>query len=703
MNYRHYELTLTAMEDLHTGTGMGGGSDVDAKQARDRHGLPVIRETHFKGLLREAFLLLKRMEKLTPDQVTTCEQLLGKEGPNGFQDAGKCALTPFRTTPEALSHLHITASTSRKPGSRIPLTDTLRNMEMVPANTVFTAKALIPDDPLSKTCFERLLRICTNVGCLRTRGNGRVSTKYTSQEEQGNIPDNAAVTDAQSTCLRLVFRNDSPLCLPAGLARANHVETDRHIFGRRLRGAFAAWYTNRRGIHSYPSILRNDIIVGDGLCIDSRKELLEAVDNLASIKATPFPLSIHAPKGSQHIGPAPWWAKERIHYSKFDLSLHEDKAATGINTTGSTITASYNNMKRPKGDATLISYDEGTSWWRTEPQAVVHMRQKTPDRYGQNSQAPELFSEEELVEDQYFLCDIHFPNIEKLNEFIEAYRPILEKRSWLRVGRNGRALFVEKWEPIEPPSCDWRNDSDMSEPRLLLKSDTIMRHNNGSFTGYPDDNLMSEYLKDNVRLNADMCFYDTQTIASWNSSGRRPAAQTLAIRRGSVFSLKESNLDWARKVQASPNTGERTEEGFGQLLLVNNKTFSSVIESDATQSQNLNDQSSIHSMTPIERDSRNVASIGANFKTLQADAPGPSAWRTLGEMAEVAENWDNFKQTVQKETQKLGKHRWRTIKEGTDTTFIELFIKRIEENPEPQRLQLALEVIKYIATSLGRK
>ena len=54
MIVKRYRLSLTLLEDFHSGTGTGGSRGIDAMQFLDREGKPMIRATHLKGLLREA-------------------------------------------------------------------------------------------------------------------------------------------------------------------------------------------------------------------------------------------------------------------------------------------------------------------------------------------------------------------------------------------------------------------------------------------------------------------------------------------------------------------------------------------------------------------------------------------------------------------------------------------------------------------------
>ena len=75
-----YAWTMTLVEDLHCGSGLGG-SGIDALVARDRHGQPTIRWSHLKGLLRDS--LRERQASLARSESETtvlANALFGHDG-----------------------------------------------------------------------------------------------------------------------------------------------------------------------------------------------------------------------------------------------------------------------------------------------------------------------------------------------------------------------------------------------------------------------------------------------------------------------------------------------------------------------------------------------------------------------------------------------------------------------------------------------
>src|SRR5262249_36216818 len=134
-NPKFFDLDVTVLEDLHTGTGTGSG-EIDAITARDRYGWPTVRASHIKGLLREAGDDLIHL-KLMRDQDLSA--LLGSKG----QRRAALQLTSLRVvrnqdTPRNV-HTVLWSSTAREPNTRVPKEDSLRAVEHVAAGTKFRA------------------------------------------------------------------------------------------------------------------------------------------------------------------------------------------------------------------------------------------------------------------------------------------------------------------------------------------------------------------------------------------------------------------------------------------------------------------------------------------------------------------------------------------------------------------------------------
>ncbi|MBM3298897.1 MAG: hypothetical protein FJY85_02980, partial [Deltaproteobacteria bacterium] len=201
-----YVLQVTLLEDLHTGTGTGGGG-IDSVQAIDREGRPVIRGTHVRGVLREAANEYVRLAaKTLPDehdkQIELRDQvirLFGSESSRDDSPAGRNApsrgalfVGSLRLKPSkdgtgdgfilwsSTARGRIERTTGDEPNSvrqepldRIPLEDTLRTVEFIPAGKCFEGEVSLLDErlkPLLDVCVKRVQCL----GSSRTRGAGLV-------------------------------------------------------------------------------------------------------------------------------------------------------------------------------------------------------------------------------------------------------------------------------------------------------------------------------------------------------------------------------------------------------------------------------------------------------------------------------------------------------------------------------------------------
>ena len=219
------QLSAEVLEDLHTGSGTGGG-DIDALVQRDRHGRPVIRASHLKGLLREAGEELIALGTLT---ATDLNGLLGAGG----SGHGALRLTSLRLPEGAAGKTLIWGSTKRVEKGRAPQLDTLRFIEHLAAGTRFEAQLRLVDARL-QPLLERLLNRIDRIGGARNRGGGLVRLDWQVQP-----PETLTATplpEGEGLVLRLVLRNLEPLCLPATGYPGNLIKSHSFIRGQTLRG-----------------------------------------------------------------------------------------------------------------------------------------------------------------------------------------------------------------------------------------------------------------------------------------------------------------------------------------------------------------------------------------------------------------------------------------------------------------------------------
>lgn len=541
---KRYRLTVRLLEDLHTGTGTGGG-DIDSLQMRDRRGRPVIRANHLKGLLLAAGEELARFDERIKAPL---QDLLGAGG----KARGRLRLTSLRLCDDSPGHTLIWTSTAREEGSRRPLEDTLRVVEHVAAGSSFAAELRVPQalESLLKTLVERIDRL----GSDRNRGGGLIGTRLDEITAFHREP--APVT---SNCLRLRLRNLEPLCLPATGHPGNLIQSLPFVRGQVLRGALMAWALARDDQGALANLARAS--VGDALplppCLNE--------SSLESLCVLPIPLSILTPKPGNGDADLPWW----VEAGKQTEDAYDDLDPERIQP--------EEKSKRP-GPREFLAREGGQgAWLRYSPRMSVHMRNQTADLFdlsGRPVTEPQLFSMEEIAEETSFVADLAFPDERAAQGFAERFAPLLSGAEWLAVGREGRPVEVAELASVallspgtSPPPDTWT---------LTLVSDLVIR---GDHLGFLID-LDVPTLIELASKKADdypgwkewkmRGFAESERLHGFNAASGLRRAPALAIRRGSCWRITGADsgaLALALALSARGGLGERTQEGCGRFAI----------------------------------------------------------------------------------------------------------------------------------------
>lgn len=543
-----YRLTVTALEDMHIGTGTGQG-DIDARIMRDRKGLPVIRASHFEGLLRQAGEELVGLKILTPPEL---DALLGAAG----NQKGQLRMRSLRTKS---AKTLVWGSTKREPGKRQPQEDTLRLVEYVAAGAKFEALLRLAGGA-SPDLLERLLKRIDRIGGGRNRGAGLVNLKWNRLDK---IPlDDASQPrprvrppDAGATRIRLLLRNREPLCLPLTGYPGNLIRTQSFIRGQVLRGAFMSWLL----AHSHDgkdNSIHSQVAFGDAL------PLPESMTQF-SHSFMPIPLSIMTPKPKGNKTKLPWWADSQpTDDASDDLCKVRDKNDEPAE-----------KMKRPGAHEYLCRKDENTTWLRYAPVITVALRNQTADNPKEETK---LFSLEEIAENTLFQAELRFQNQEAVKTFCSQLDAVLNGEDWLTIGRGGQPVMIEAvdFAPDTLPDTSTALPTGSNKGRdafcLTLTSDAIVR---GLYLGF----LRDLAIEDLCRL-ADIPYkagwaiknrvVETETIHGFNAVSGLQRAAALAIRRGACWWITGSNCrELAEALAKIPALGERVREGFGRFVI----------------------------------------------------------------------------------------------------------------------------------------
>jgi len=597
---QHYRLVVTLEEDLHTGTGTGSAV-VDALQARDRTGRPVVWWSHLKGLL------LAAAEDLVNNDRATSEQLRALFGGAGDSRAGSLRGHSLYLDPAAAQDRPRTlvwSSTALRPGTRLPLEDTLRSCEVVAATNRFATELRLSSDPrlelddLLKRCVKRM----DALGLGRNRGQGRVLTELTELTELTPIKSNwESAADRLKFAervfpkfdsgaapgqygLRLLLRNLDPLSLPTTGYPGNIIPTESFIRGQTLFGALANW---ARGDAEAERLLFAGGVqsVGDAFPLPAGCQAPGPAQpqEWSCWDVLPIPLYIKTPKPQGDAVDWPWWFGKgsgrnhlgaRREVDELAESLRQDCGAQNSPDTGDP----PEKRKRPKDHEYLFRPAAAAAWVRYAPTVGVHLRNQTRDAEEPKGR---LFSMDEIAEGTLFLATLGFANAQTAWDFARGFAPVLAQRDWLAVGRGGR--------PVEVVACQGEGpliptgeaaQPDQAPLTLTLTSDLIAR--DLGRPGQPPslgffDRLDPQVLADltgveSLRtLDAGRWFEVSEAVEvrGYNAVVGLPRAPALAIRRGSGILVCDPQTAAALRqaLAGVPGLGERQDEGFGRFRL----------------------------------------------------------------------------------------------------------------------------------------
>jgi hypothetical protein len=523
-------LTVEVLEDLHTGSGTGGG-DIDALVQRDRHGQPVIRASHLKGLLREAGEELISLGTL---EMADLNELLGTKGTG----RGALRLTSLTLPEGEEGKTLIWGSTQRAENGRAPQPDTLRFIEHVAAGTRFAAHLRLADARL-QSLLDRLLNRIDRIGGARNRGGGLVRLDW--QVQPPTAPTPAPHPKGDGLVLRLVLRNLEPLCLPATGHPGNLIKSHSFIRGQTLRGALMAWAIHNGRADQVELFER--VSVGDALPLPEGCQGAEQV--------IPIPLSIMTEKPRGGDAAIPWWAAGAASSPVFD-ALGE-------------MPESGEKRKRPGAHEYLCRTQDIPHWQRYRPTMRVRLRNATPKR--DSLEDARLFSLEEIAEETSFQAELRCADAQTLDAFLAAFAPLLSGADWLGIGRGGQPVCIRSASLTSSPPLPSTLGDDWT---LTLTSDTIVR---GERLGFLD-NLSPTHLcqlagvdgRDDWRIVTDAV--EPETLHGFNAVTGLTRAPALALRRGSCWRITGTgSVELARALTQKSAIGERTGEGCGRFLI----------------------------------------------------------------------------------------------------------------------------------------
>ncbi len=662
-----YKITVDLLEDLHSGSGMGGG-ELDALQANDRRGLPTIPWSHFKGVLRyQAEALRDLGGPVTDDQI---HALFGWDANSDDASPRSGALSGhslrFVTSQGPAAWSIVWAASGRERDSRLPDDDTLHSAQHVRAGMQFECEARIEgSDADLAALFERVLKRTCRLGSKRARGDGLVRLAWTKPE----VATNAILPKRGpgQRRLRLLLRNLDPICLPVTGVPGNLIATECYIRGQVLFGALTRKALAGGNRQAAQLLLDRTTSVGNAYPIAPE---LDATAELARLNVLPIPLSVHTRKpgrattASRAAPEAPsiplphWAAAPRIAHLWETGEV--DRLAD---------TAGDEGLKRPTDETFLCRLGDG-AWRRYEPDIRVRMRNQTPDARNKGTQS--LFSLEELAEETLFLAELRFDKDSAASDFATAFASALREGDWLKIGRGGRPVEVARSAWLDDPTEGTQSrGSDGDRFTLVLESDLIAR---GAGLGF-ETSLTAEIL---ARLAgskglstasiAQKQFSDTVEVRGFNIAGRLPRSAAIAIRRGSTVRFDGPAAAGLRTaLMAKSALGERTWEGFGRFRvdppLENTERKGKEVQSGPAESP-LQVADDIGTRESIRE---SAWALFNEYKDLVKGGAGLGQWRALGDAARLAADEPDLRKRIEFRFQRIRARLGARLSESATT------------------------------------
>jgi len=538
-NDANYQITIKLLEDLHSGTGTGNGI-VDAVQARNEAGYPVIDRHHFRGVLRDNALRLVKLGVIDNKLVAS---LFGESGKQ--QRKLDCS-SLIAEKKDCLIHWE---STARQQNSRCPEDNSLRRIEYIRAGTRLSGTLTIRNaSGDEKTALNTILKFTTRLGAERTRGSGQFTLKC--EPEQSKSPAFFLAIDNQTQKIRLLLRNTEPLNIPTRGYAGNTIHSESHIPGRTLFAALCQRAHQQGGDAGLKALFadnENKITVHNAYPLpeDYKKQ---ALDKLLSI---PMPHAIHAVKQpaaeEEQALHWPHWATQETDNTP-ELDDIKDINLLHANTN--------NKTQRPKGEMYLIRDEQG-KWRRYVQPMSIRMRNMRGDPFGKLTRKDtELFSEQRIPANTHFLLDIECQD----NDLLKTIIGYLQQPVF--IGRSKAPVEVVAAVAI---NHDTKNDCDNNSAfTLIATSDWILRGENLGYLTQLDKDSLGQTL--DIEIKALKASYqESEQQGSFNYASGLPYRPFYVIKRGSSF-----------KVSLAPDTqldglkhpiGERTREGYGQYVI----------------------------------------------------------------------------------------------------------------------------------------
>lgn len=519
-------VTMTLLSDTIFGAGYSipGGEDIAV--CKNEQGLPYLKGSTLKGLLRESVENLVEWAAL-PENLP--KELFGAEGWEGVTDERRILFSSLQLLcapedPQECYQNRVFTALERgivKDGS-------LRMAACIRAGLAFGGRICCAkeDEELVRQAFAGIKWL----GTLRSRGFGRVNFRLETAES--NQPAKSVLN---AKCLRYRLRTILPVMVPnLSKSHGNSSETRGYLPGSVVRGMVLSRLAQQR-----PEWFEQN-----------RRVLLS--DGMRFLNAEPT--------GAPGVLPA-------------IMGFYGEK--TGDDVT-SVLTGDVMGKKRVSLGSNCSLNGDTIFFWSSRTSSAMRLNQRTEDA----KDGKALFQVRYLDPDQDFEGYIVLPE----PSFAEAISEVLQGRVWIGADRyqGYGECEVQKLEAVDQP--DWvqqygyRQQSEVGTTLyLLLMSPTAMRDEWGENRG-----LDLEQLKEllGVRdLGIAACSTAMAAFGGYNRTWKCRTEWERMYERGCIFQLdckgESPKLEALQRIQAQ-GLGMHRAEGYGQVLFLRPELFEAI-------------------------------------------------------------------------------------------------------------------------------
>jgi hypothetical protein len=248
--------------------------------------------------------------------------------------------------------------------------------------------------------------------------------------------------------------------------------------------------------------------------------------SLATVEVSPAPLSLQSEKPLGVPGDTPWWALPTLPLRRVGAGIRE--RGTGAED------SAMPRLKRPEPDLFVCLFGPSPPWTAYRPFLRVRLRNGRPDP---DQPEPSLFAIAQVAERTWFLAELR-ADIAEMRTLVDALRPVLEGRRWLRIGRAGA--------PVEVVRLEWAQTgrpATVREPAYLtLTSDLLVRDDCLRWLAALDAAAFSQLPGWPTSVTAAPVVQDCTAIAGFNGTSRLWRLPATVIRRGSVCRVEGTGV-----------------------------------------------------------------------------------------------------------------------------------------------------------------